>query len=101
MENLSVGQSGVSVNGIGLGGGKWDREVDQETSLRVMDYAVENGEVIEALDRASERWQDPLREALRPQRGGRGRSLPAARQAGRGLAPEDLNESCETTREAH
>ena len=52
MENLSVGRSGVSVNGIGLGGGKWDREVDQETSLRVMDYAVENGEVIEALDRA-------------------------------------------------
>ena len=40
------------MSGIGLGGGKWDREVDQETSLRVMDYAVENGEVIEALDRA-------------------------------------------------
>ena len=52
MENLSVGRSGVSVNGIGLDGGKWDREVDQETSLRVMDYAVENGEVIEALERA-------------------------------------------------
>ena len=52
MENLSVGRSGVSVNGIGLGGGKWDRDVDEETSLRVMDYAVENGEVIEALDRA-------------------------------------------------
>ena len=52
MENLSVGRSGVSVSGIGLGGGKWDREVDQETSLRVMDYAVENSEVIEALERA-------------------------------------------------
>ena len=52
MKNLSVGRSGVSVSGIGLGGGKWDREVDQETSLRVMDYAVEKGEGIEALDRA-------------------------------------------------
>ena len=52
MENFSVDRSGVSVNGIGLDGGKWSREVDQETSLRVMDYAVENGEVIEALDRA-------------------------------------------------
>ena len=52
MENLSVGRSGVPVNGIGLDGGKWDREVDQETSLRVMDYAVENSEVIEALERA-------------------------------------------------
>ena len=54
MENLSVGRSGVSVNGIGLGGGKWDREVDQETSLRVMDYAVEKGEVIEAIKRAGD-----------------------------------------------
>ena len=52
MENVSVGRSGVSVNGIELGGGKWDREVDQETSLRVMDYAVEKGEGIEAIERA-------------------------------------------------
>ena len=52
MKNFSVGRYGVSVNGIGLGGGKWDREVDQETSLRVMDYAVEKGEGIEAIKRA-------------------------------------------------
>ena len=101
MENLSVGRSGVSVNGIGLDGGKWDREVDQETSLRVMDYAVENSEVIEALERAVNAGKTRFVRPLRPQRGGRGRSLPAVRQAGRGLAPEDLNESCETTREAH
>ena len=43
MENLSVGGSGVSVSAIGLGGGNWGREVDEETSWRVMDYAVERG----------------------------------------------------------
>ena len=43
MEDLLVGGSGVSVSAVGLGGGNWGREVDEETSWRVMDYAVENG----------------------------------------------------------
>ena len=43
MENLPVGTSGVTISPIGLGGGNWGREVDEETSWRVMDYAVERG----------------------------------------------------------
>ncbi len=43
MQNLPVGKSGVTVGAVGLGGGNWGREVDEETSWRVMDYAVEQG----------------------------------------------------------
>ena len=43
MQDLPVGGSGVSVSAVGLGGGNWGREVDEETSWRVMDYAVERG----------------------------------------------------------
>ena len=43
MEDIAVGGSGVSVSAVGLGGGNWGREVDEETSWRVMDYAVERG----------------------------------------------------------
>ena len=31
------------VSGIGLGGGNWGREVDENTSYNLMDYAIENG----------------------------------------------------------
>ena len=43
MEDRPVGRTGLTVSAIGLGGGNWGREVDEETSYRVMDYAVENG----------------------------------------------------------
>ena len=43
MEHRPVGRAGLTVSAIGLGGGNWGREVDEETSYRVMDYAVENG----------------------------------------------------------
>ncbi len=43
MQNRPVGRAGLTVSAVGLGGGNWGREVDEETSYRVMDYAVENG----------------------------------------------------------
>ena len=43
MEQRPVGRSGIAVSAIGLGGGNWGREIDEESSYRVMDYAVEKG----------------------------------------------------------
>lgn len=43
MEQRAVGRSGLTVSAIGLGGGNWGREIDEESSYRVMDYAVEKG----------------------------------------------------------
>lgn len=43
MEVRVVGSSDVTVSQIGLGGGNWGREIDEDASWRVMDYAVEHG----------------------------------------------------------
>ena len=43
MEQKPIGSSGVTITPIGLGGGNWGREVDEETSWRAMDYALEKG----------------------------------------------------------
>jgi aryl-alcohol dehydrogenase-like predicted oxidoreductase len=33
----------MTISAIGLGGGSWGREIDEEASYRIMDYAVEKG----------------------------------------------------------
>ena len=38
-----VGRSNVTISAVGLGTGTFGREVDEETSFRLMDYAVEKG----------------------------------------------------------
>jgi aryl-alcohol dehydrogenase-like predicted oxidoreductase len=38
-----MGRSGVSLSVIGLGGVTFGREIDEETSFRVLDYALERG----------------------------------------------------------
>ena len=43
MEQKPVGSSGVTITPIGWGCGNWDREIDEESSWRAMDYAVEKG----------------------------------------------------------
>ena len=43
MEQKSLGRSGLTISAIGLGTGTFGREIDEETSFRVMDYAVEKG----------------------------------------------------------
>ena len=43
MNTIPIGKSKTMVSGIGLGGGNWGREVDENTSYSLMDYAIENG----------------------------------------------------------
>ena len=43
MEARTLGRSDVTVSPLGLGGGNWGREIDEDASWRVMDYAVEQG----------------------------------------------------------
>ena len=43
MNSRPIRDTGISISPIGLGGGNWGREIDEESSYRVMDYAVENG----------------------------------------------------------
>ncbi len=43
MEQRSVGRTDLTISAIGLGGGSWGREIDEESSYRIMDYAIENG----------------------------------------------------------
>ena len=38
-----LGGAGIEVSEIGLGCGNWGREIDEESSNRLMDYAVERG----------------------------------------------------------
>lgn len=38
-----LGRTGFDVSEIGLGCGNWGREIDEESSYRLMDYAVEHG----------------------------------------------------------
>lgn len=38
-----LGRTGIEVSEIGLGCGNWGREIDEDTSNRLMDYAVERG----------------------------------------------------------
>ena len=38
-----LGRTGIEVSEIGLGCGNWGREIDEESSNRLMDYAVERG----------------------------------------------------------
>jgi aryl-alcohol dehydrogenase-like predicted oxidoreductase len=38
-----LGATGIEVSEIGLGCGNWGREIDEESSNRLMDYAVERG----------------------------------------------------------
>ena len=42
-ERRLLGRSGATISAIGLGGGNWGREIDEESSYRVMDYALEKG----------------------------------------------------------
>ena len=43
LERRPLGRSGATISAIGLGGGNWGREIDEESSYRVMDYALEKG----------------------------------------------------------
>jgi aryl-alcohol dehydrogenase-like predicted oxidoreductase len=43
LERRPLGRSGATISAIGLGGGNWGREIDEESSYRVMDYAFEKG----------------------------------------------------------
>ena len=43
MQPRPLGRSSVTVSPIGLGTGNWGREIDEDASWRVMDYAVERG----------------------------------------------------------
>ena len=43
MNRIPIGKNKTMVSGIGLGGGNWGREVDENTSYDLMDYAIENG----------------------------------------------------------
>ena len=43
MEQRPVGRSGQSISFIGLGCVTFGREIDEETSYRIMDYAIEKG----------------------------------------------------------
>ena len=43
MDQKSVGRTDITISPIGLGGGSWGREIDEEASYRIMDYALEKG----------------------------------------------------------
>lgn len=43
MEQKPLGRTGRTISALGLGTAPFGREIDEETSYRVMDYAVENG----------------------------------------------------------
>ncbi|WP_417851421.1 aldo/keto reductase [Thalassoglobus sp.] len=43
MQYRTLGHSEISVSSIGMGCVTFGREIDEETSLRIMDYAFENG----------------------------------------------------------
>ena len=43
MKPRKLGRSDVTVTPLGLGTGNWGREIDEDASWRVMDYAVEHG----------------------------------------------------------
>lgn len=43
MQHRPLGRSTVTVSPIGLGAGNWGREIDEDASRRVMDYAVDHG----------------------------------------------------------
>lgn len=43
MEQRTVGRTDITISPIGLGGGSWGREIDEEASYRIMDYALEKG----------------------------------------------------------
>ena len=40
LERRPLGRSGATISAIGLGGGNWGREIGEESSYRVMDYAT-------------------------------------------------------------
>ena len=43
LDQKTLGRTGRKVSAIGLGCVTFGREIDQETSFRVMDYALEKG----------------------------------------------------------
>src|SRR3989454_12828447 len=43
METRILGKTGISVPRIGLGCATFGREIDEDASFRIMDYAVERG----------------------------------------------------------
>ena len=43
MDNKPLGKTGLDVSAIGLGSGNYGREIDEEASYRVLDYAHEKG----------------------------------------------------------
>ncbi len=43
MNPRKLGRSDVTISPLGLGTGNWGREIDEDASWRVMDYAVEHG----------------------------------------------------------
>ena len=43
MKQVPVGRSGTTISAIGLGGSPWGREIDEESSHRVLDYAFDKG----------------------------------------------------------
>lgn len=43
MDQKSVGRTDITISPIGLGGGSWGREIDEEASYLIMDYALEKG----------------------------------------------------------
>jgi len=43
MEQRTLGRSGITCGRIGLGCATFGREIGEEQSFRIMDYAVEHG----------------------------------------------------------
>ena len=43
MDQKPLGKTGETISGIGLGCVTFGREIDEEQSYRIMDYAVEKG----------------------------------------------------------
>ena len=62
MEQRALDWSGYTVAPIGMGAGTFGREIDEETSLRVMDYALEKG--ITFIDTAEMYGEDGASERI-------------------------------------
>ena len=42
-DQVYLGRTGATISAIGLGCGTFGREIDEEMSCRILDYAVEKG----------------------------------------------------------